>query len=77
MDDVTSGTTARISLTLNGRPRAIAVEATVSDLLADLELQDRLVVVEWNGTIVDRTRFSSTVLVDGDILEIVHFVGGG
>ena len=62
---------------LNGRARAITTGSTVSELIQHLELQDRLVVVERNGEIVDRGDFPSTILGDGDVLEIVHFVGGG
>jgi sulfur carrier protein len=34
-------------------------------------------VVELNRTIVSREAQESTSLKDGDVLEIVHFVGGG
>ena len=33
--------------------------------------------VERNGNIVPRARYGETVLEDGDVLEIVRFVGGG
>lgn len=35
------------------------------------------VAVERNGAIVPRAGYGSTVLQDGDEVEIVHFVGGG
>jgi sulfur carrier protein len=35
------------------------------------------VAVELNLDIVPRATWESTVLKDGDRLEIVHFVGGG
>ncbi len=50
---------------------------TVSHLLDHLQVGERIVVVERNREIVDRKKFSSTQLEEGDILEIVHFVGGG
>jgi sulfur carrier protein len=34
-------------------------------------------VVELNRTIISREVQESTSLKDGDVLEIVHFVGGG
>jgi thiamine biosynthesis protein ThiS len=35
------------------------------------------VVVERNRSIVPRDAYGSTLLAEGDALEIVHFVGGG
>jgi thiamine biosynthesis protein ThiS len=35
------------------------------------------VVVERNRSVVPRQRFAAELLADGDVLEIVHFVGGG
>lgn len=67
-----------VSLTVNGERREIPRGWTLSDLLGSLELHPQLVVVEHNRTILrDRARYASLVLGDGDVLEIVHFVGGG
>jgi thiamine biosynthesis protein ThiS len=68
---------ASIEITLNGRLRTLGGGMSVSDLVASLDLQDRLVVVERNGEIVPRSEFPSIEVVEGDTLEIVHFVGGG
>ncbi|MDU4960791.1 MAG: sulfur carrier protein ThiS [Sporomusaceae bacterium] len=35
------------------------------------------IAVELNGAIVPRTQYGSTVLADGDNVEVVCFVGGG
>ena len=66
-----------IEIVLNGKPTPRAAGSTISDLLTDRSLVDRLVVVEVNGTIVPRSDFATTCFVDGDIVEMVHFVGGG
>ena len=67
-----------IALTVNGDPRSVAAGTSLSDLLASLKLDPRLVVIEHNRTILrNREAYASLVLVDGDVLEIVHFVGGG
>ena len=73
-------TTASADLTIqvNGEPREVPPGCTVQALLDSLALDPRLVVVELNRSIVrDRSRFASTVLAAGDVLELVHFVGGG
>lgn len=69
------GTTTNI--TLNGKPAVLEMGTSIQRLLVLKELVDRLVVVEINGSIVPRERFGETVFQPGDIVEIVHFVGGG
>jgi len=50
----------------------------VAGLLGSLSIDPRLVVVEHNRSILrDRDSFGSLQLNDGDVVEIVHFVGGG
>lgn len=71
-------TAATIALTVNGEPRSLAAGTTISGLLAIHDLDARLVVVERNGTIErDRESFASMPLADNDVIELVHFVGGG
>ena len=67
-----------ITLIVNGAPRELARNSTVAGLLGSLKIDPRLVVVEHNRTILrDRDLFPSLGLADGDVIEIVHFVGGG
>jgi thiamine biosynthesis protein ThiS len=67
-----------IAITLNGDAREFPAGSTVASLLASLELEPRLVVVERNREILrDRDAFSALTLEAGDTIEIVHFVGGG
>jgi thiamine biosynthesis protein ThiS len=67
-----------LALTVNGDPRSVAAGSSLADFLALLKLDPRLVVIEHNRTILrDREAYSSIALADGDVLEIVHFVGGG
>ena len=64
-------------LTINGDPRTITDAATVEELLHALKLDPRAVVVELNRAIVRRPAIATTPVADGDVVEIVHFVGGG
>jgi thiazole synthase len=66
-----------ITLTLNGELRRFRIHATVADLVRDIGLDPAKVAVERNLEIVSRSTLEDVVLVDGDRLEIVHFVGGG
>jgi thiazole synthase len=67
---------APLTLTVNGEPRRTAA-ATIATLVAELGLKPEKVAVERNGIIVPRSTLSEAALADGDVLEIVHFVGGG
>jgi thiamine biosynthesis protein ThiS len=64
-------------LTVNGEPRRIAPGSSVADLVAQIGLDARKVAVERNAEIAPRSTLAEVILADGDVLEIVHFVGGG
>jgi thiamine biosynthesis protein ThiS len=67
-----------VTLTVNGEPHAVPGGSTVGDLLRDLQLDPRQVVVEHNREIVrDRAAVVARTLSAGDVLELVQFVGGG
>lgn len=69
--------TATLQLIVNGEPRAISGPATLLDLLLQLELDPRMVVVELNRKIVRRPKLAEHALQSGDQIELVHFIGGG
>jgi thiamine biosynthesis protein ThiS len=69
--------TSLIGITVNGDARQCAPGQSIADLLADLGLNPRLVVVEHNREILDRSTLAMVKLQSGDVLELVHFVGGG
>ncbi|HXI28099.1 MAG TPA: sulfur carrier protein ThiS [Vicinamibacterales bacterium] len=64
-------------ITLNGEPHDLAGPLTVTDLLAQLQIDARRVAVEHNLTVVKRDAFDRTLVNEGDEVEIVNFVGGG
>lgn len=64
-------------LTVNGEPRRIASGSSIADLVTALGLDPRKVAVEHNAQIAPRSTLADAMLGDGDVLEIVHFVGGG
>jgi thiamine biosynthesis protein ThiS len=66
-----------LQISVNGESRSIAGPATLADLLQQLGLDPRMVVVELNREIVRRPALAGTALADGDTIELVHFVGGG
>ena len=66
-----------IDVEINGEARAVAPGVTLLELLADLALDPRAVVVEHNRHIVRRPALGDVRVAPGDAIELVHFVGGG
>lgn len=62
---------------INGERRDVPHGLTLAQLLTQLDLNPRAVVVEHNRTIVRRDRLDEVLVGDGDQIELVHFVGGG
>ena len=65
-----------ITITVNGEARRTAAP-TVAALTRELGLDPAKVAVERNGVIAPRSTLGDVALAEGDVLEIVHFVGGG
>jgi sulfur carrier protein len=63
--------------TVNGETQELPEGLTVAGLLKRLGLREGRVAVERNGAVVKRARHPDEALADGDVLEVVTFVGGG
>ena len=61
---------------VNGEAYDIAGK-TLADYLADTSYDPGRIAVERNGDIVPKAQYGETVLMDGDSIEVVSFVGGG
>ena len=62
---------------LNGERLALQTPCTITALLIAQGLAERRVAVEVNGDIVSRGRHADHLLAEGDVVEIVHALGGG
>jgi thiamine biosynthesis protein ThiS len=61
---------------VNGEARELEPGGTVLDLLQRLGIRGR-VAVELNGSVLRQAEHAETHLAEGDVLEVVTFVGGG
>ncbi|HXT31718.1 MAG TPA: sulfur carrier protein ThiS [Vicinamibacterales bacterium] len=66
-----------MTIRLNGDAHDLPAPLSIAELLARLEIDPRRVAVERNFLVVKRDAYASTVVDDGDEIEIVNFVGGG
>lgn len=65
------------NITLNDAARTVASGLTIEGLLIELKLQPRFLAVELNRRVVPRADHATTLLSDGDRVEVVTLVGGG
>jgi len=66
-----------MDIRLNGESIALPAPCTLAELLAAQGLAERRVAVEVNGEIIPRGRHVDHLLAEGDVVEIVHALGGG
>ena len=66
-----------MNVQVNGEAREVEEGTTVRRLVEMLGLNDGPVAVERNGEVVRRAQHTTELLAEGDVIEIVHFVGGG
>ena len=66
-----------MQITLNGDMHEVAGPLTVTELLVQLSIDGRRVAVEHNLVVLKRHAFETTMVREGDAVEIVNFVGGG
>jgi sulfur carrier protein len=66
-----------ITIELNGELYSLDAGTPVSRLLAELALKPKRVAVEINQAVVAKVEYDSTIINDGDHVEVINFVGGG
>ena len=66
-----------MDIRVNGEPMGVSEGLTVRALVEQLGLGGGPVAVERNGEVVPRAEHATTLVQQGDTIEIVHFVGGG
>ncbi len=64
-------------LKINGEDTGNLKAKTVKELLDELKIETGRVAVEVNLTIIKKSDYDNFRLKDGDVVEIVNFVGGG
>ena len=62
---------------LNGETHEINKGTNLNELLNELKIKKNKVAVEINGVIVEKSKYSNSILNKDDKVEIVNFIGGG
>jgi sulfur carrier protein len=66
-----------MTLTVNGNPMELPDGLTIEELLARLGVRREFTAVALNREVTPKAQYASTVLADGDKVEIVRPMGGG
>lgn len=66
-----------MTIKVNGQARPAPAGGSVSALVEELGFAGQPVLVERNGTALFPRDFASTILQDGDVVEIIRIVAGG
>ncbi|MDD5504622.1 MAG: sulfur carrier protein ThiS [Candidatus Omnitrophica bacterium] len=62
---------------INGRFHEIEGAGNLPELIKIKGLSERAIVIEYNHNIIPKDKWNEIILREGDIIEIVSFVGGG
>jgi len=67
-----------MEITVNGEKRVgLTSPLTIAELLEQLEINPKSIIVERNFEIVAKNKVNETTVQDGDTIEIIRLVGGG
>lgn len=66
-----------MKITCNDETKEITPGTTLSAFIRDIDLNPDTVVAECDGRIVKREEYDTFVLSEGNVLELIRFVGGG
>ena len=68
----------RVHLIINGKDHDDLPDGmSLLDLIAHLELPERKIAIERNREVVPKSNYRDVTLENHDVLEIIHFIGGG
>lgn len=65
-----------MNIIVNGKTMSVNAK-TVQDLIRDLNLETKHLVVELNSNVLKQENWTTSFLRDGDKIEIIQFVAGG
>lgn len=68
---------SKVKIILNGEEKILEQKITISQLIADLELDVKKIAIEKDLEIINPHQFGEIIIDEGSRIEIVHFIGGG
>jgi len=66
-----------ITVLVNGESKEFADSTTLSSLMSDLNIKVKIMAAAINMQVIKKSDWDDRVLINGDKVELLHFVGGG
>ena len=67
----------KIKIKVNGKKIQLNKNTSINSLLNKLKIPIKMVAIELNKKILDKSKISKIYIQENDNIEIVHFIGGG
>lgn len=67
----------KVTIQINGEKKEVAANTNLTEMLRKFSMPAERVAVELNNEVVRRKDWETKEISDGDIIEVIHFVGGG
>ena len=67
----------KIKIKVNGKITIIVDKITLAELMNNLKIPLEKVAIELNREIIDKKKIKKLKMKNNDVIEIVHFIGGG
>ena len=67
----------KIKIRVNGKIKTIIDKLTLYKLINDLKVPITKVAIELNKEIINKKKIKKIKLNNNDVIEVVHFIGGG
>jgi thiamine biosynthesis protein ThiS len=67
----------KIKIKINGKNKSIDFGSNLYELINSLNISIKKVAIEFNKEIIDKKKIKKIILKNDDIIEVVHFIGGG
>ena len=67
----------KIKIKVNGKKVQLIKKTSIRSLLNKLKIPIKMVAIELNKKILDKSKIGKIYIQENDKIEIVHFIGGG
>ena len=67
----------KIKIKVNGKIKTFDNQPSLHQLINNLKIPINKVAIEFNKKIIDKKKVKKIKLKNNDVIEIVHFIGGG
>lgn len=66
-----------VKIILNGNETEVKADSSLTDLLKEYKLDPQVVIIEKNGTIIEKSAYNDEKIALHDKIELIRFMGGG